>query len=773
MAEPPPSTELKRPLWRRILFAPLLIATAVAVLFGVVQPVPFDSVLRQVQSELQPLKASGRIVIVDTPHGGERSGAQDRLADARLLTALHRYAPAEVFVEKPYFDLVDPVADGALAEAIDSWGDRIVLAAKTRSTSVEDDRAVQRPPPLFTRSARIGNTAYIAGPFGMTDTAPFARAVSGRAEPSFAALMAHRFGPVDTNFLLDLRINPSTIPHQNAIVLIKGKVPPSAIAGKVLIITGVSAPGEGPRLPVYGIVSQTDVHVLAAETLLRGMPVNLDFAPLLFAFLLAEGVILRAGVRPRMADRGRIVLAIVLVGAAAVARLWLINLDVTPALVALMTVSGIVGWHRRKARAEQTNARSGLPNMTGFRRTRVPDGCAVIVARITRFDETIMAVPPDRHGDFARAVAHRLAAGDEHVLIHHDESGHFAWTHPAHTLADVEAHLSGLKALFGTPVELSGRKIDVEIAFGVDLNDGRPVALRLTSATDAAAEAASRGEVSHSVDAGRIEQAQWRASLHSAIDAALANEEIWIAYQPKLTLASGEVTGAEALVRWAHPTRGNIPPDDFIDHAERDGRIDSLTWAVLDHAVASAGLLGSDSRPFGVAVNLSAVMLSRPQLHPRVMEHLARHRLPPDRLTLELTETVPLGEDPVVMDNLLRLRAAGVRISIDDYGTGSSNLLYLRHVPSDEIKIDRAFVTGLPLSPENTAIVRGTIDMVHALGRCVVAEGVEDLDTLRLLGRMGCDVAQGYAIARPMNITDLRRSLQCEADVRLSAMGGR
>ena len=773
MAEPTSATELKRPLWRRILFAPLVIATGVAVLFGLLQPVPFDSVLRQVQSKLQPLPASGRIVIIDTPRVSERTVAEDRLADARLLTALHRYAPAQVFVEKQYSSLVDRVADRALATAIDSWGDRIVLAAKMRTTSADGDRAVQRPPALFTHSARIGNTTYLAGPFGMTETAPFSRTLGNGVDPSFAALMADRFGRADTDFLIDLRTDPTSIPHLSAIALVDGMVPAASIAGKVLIISGSSSLADTPRLPVFGMVPQTDVHVLAAETLMRGSPTDLGFVPLLLALLLAEGAFLMAGLPSSVADRGRIAITVALIAAAAVARLWLVNLDVTPALVALVTISWTVSWRRKKARAEQTNARSGLSNMTGFRHVRVPDGCAVIVARIARHDETIMAVPPERHGEFARAVAHRLAAGDDSVVVHHDESGHFAWRHTAKTLADVETHLSGLKALFGAPIELGGRKIDIEVAFGVDVNDGHSVALRLTSATDAAAEAASRGEVAHSAGADRIERAEWRASLHSAIDAALANEEIWVAYQPKLNLKSGEVTGAEALVRWAHPTRGNIPPDDFIDHAERDGRIDSLTWAVLDHAVASAGLLSTDTRPFGVAVNLSAVMLSRPHLHSRVMEHLARHRLSPGQLTLELTETVPLGTDAVVMDNLSRLRAAGVRISIDDYGTGSSNLLYLRHVPSDEIKIDRAFVTGLALSPENTAIVRGTVDMVHALGRTVVAEGVEDLDTLRLLGRLGCDLAQGYAIARPQHISDLLRSLQCDADVRLSAIGGR
>lgn len=763
----------KRSLWRRVLLAPLTIAMLVGVVFAVVEPVPLDLILRQAQYILIPKQASGQIVIVDpAPSATDPSLGDERLADARLLDALRRYHPRQVFVERQYFSPSTPAADDALAHALARYEHPVVLAAKFITDGRGQGRESRLPLSELRQHADIASSVVWINPFGYSDYMYYAEETNRRVVPSFASLMAGERGAAGTSFLIDFSTRISTVPHVNAAEILSGRVSSDALAGKTVLIATDSASSEVVRLPRLGISQQTEVHALAAETLLRGRPLNLGGWPLLVLLGLIHWLIVLSCPTLRKANIARVTGFVLLLTAGGVAGLFQVNLDATPAIAGLVTLTWMITWQRRKTRAEQTNLRSNLPNMAGFWAAAPPADAVLVVARVARIDEILTALPAALHGPFARAVVHRLKAGNHELTLYHDDNGHFAWYAPAQSFAAIESHLTGLKALFATPIQLTDHPIDVELAFGIDVNSDQDSSLRLASASNAAAEAAASGRIAHSFDIERLQRASWTTSLHTAIDKALQNQEIWVAYQPKLDLARGRVTGAEALVRWTHPTRGNIPPNDFIGHAERDGRIDALTWAVADHAVASAALLNETGAPFHVAINLSAVMLERTDLHERMMEVLLRHKLRPDLLTLELTETVPLGQDDIVTANLNRLRASGCRVSIDDYGTGASNLLYLKNVPSDEVKIDQAFVTGLTENVANTAIVRGTIDMVHALKRSVVAEGVEDLATLRLLGHLGCDLAQGYAIGRPQQLSEFRQTFRSGLDAKFALVGG-
>ena len=745
-----------------MLLAPLTVALAVGSVFALLQPVPLDQGLRQAQSWAMPLKASGRIVVVDADWSRAptiQTPADERMADARLLRALKAYDPANVVVEKPYFQPSSAEADDALAAALNAFPRKPVLVSKIVGNSAEAVVKTYEPIAGLAAGTAIADASYWTNPFGWTDLAFYGRTVDGRLRPGLASTLSGRTAPDDGLFMIELRTRPDSVPRVTVGDVIRSTADRDQLMGKTVVITGREVGADMPRLPVHGVQPQVIVHVLAAETLLRGLPVDLGPWPLLALIAIGAAATMLLHFRRRSYTVSRWVGVVTVLAAAAFARLWLVNLDVTPALATITTIAIAANWQARKRRAERTNARSGLPNMTALRAATGPEGSALVVARIARSDEIMTVVPAERHGDFARSVAARLSPGADGPQIHHDESGHFAWFVAAENLPMLEEHLSGVKALFATPVAVGEATLDLSINFGTDRDASRPVAERLSGCLDAAAEAAVRGLLVLAASRERAEQARWRASLHTAIDVALRNEEIWVAYQPKLDLTLGRVVGAEALVRWTHPERGAITPDEFIAHAERDERIDALTWAVMDRAVDAAARLEAAGAPLHMAVNLSAVLLSRVDLLDRVGQVLSHHRLPPNRLTLELTETVPLGSDPLVMDNLTRLRATGVRISIDDYGMGSSNLLYMRNVPSDEIKIDRTFITDILTNQADRAIVRGTVAMARELGRTVVAEGVEHRSALPVLRSLGCDQAQGYAIARPQHLADLWHDL--------------
>jgi diguanylate cyclase len=210
-------------------------------------------------------------------------------------------------------------------------------------------------------------------------------------------------------------------------------------------------------------------------------------------------------------------------------------------------------------------------------------------------------------------------------------------------------------------------------------------------------------------------------------------------------MGDGTVDGFEALVRWEHPERGLLFPDAFVDVVEQTSLLAPMTVQVIEQALAHCSTL----EDAGVAVNVSSASLSDPELVGAVEAALAHWGIAGSRLTVEITESAIIEDLPRAVALLERLRALGVRIAIDDYGTGHSSLAYLHRLPADELKIDRAFIADLDCDPRRAAIVRSTIELARDLGLCVVAEGVETEAAWRMLAALGCDMAQGYLIARP------------------------
>jgi EAL domain-containing protein (putative c-di-GMP-specific phosphodiesterase class I) len=255
-------------------------------------------------------------------------------------------------------------------------------------------------------------------------------------------------------------------------------------------------------------------------------------------------------------------------------------------------------------------------------------------------------------------------------------------------------------------------------------------------------------------------------SLLSQLDEAVDKGEVWVAYQPKLDLATGQIVGAEALARWTHPEKGPIAASEFIAAAEQHDRIAKLTDFVLNQAIGATAALNRRFSGIGVAVNLSARLLSDKGFTLRLGAMLARHKFPARLLTLELTETAELASSGSAMGMLAALRDLGVTISIDDYGTGLSTLDYLKKIPATEIKIDQSFVRGMLDNRSDRLMVQSTIGLAHELGRRVVAEGVERTEILDALTEMRCDVAQGYVIGRPMSLEALSKRIAASGSSR-------
>ena len=252
----------------------------------------------------------------------------------------------------------------------------------------------------------------------------------------------------------------------------------------------------------------------------------------------------------------------------------------------------------------------------------------------------------------------------------------------------------------------------------------------------------------------------------SELDAAVDAGDIWIAYQPQFELKTDRIIGAEALVRWQHPVRGAISPEAFILQAEEHNRISRLTYHVLELATRAAKPIITENPAFRLSINISATLMEQPQLPAMIVDILGRVGFPTSNLTLEVTESAPFAEHEAVATNLAGIAALGIDLSIDDYGTGNATLEYLRSVPCQEIKIDRSFVSSLVKDNGDMLLVESTIELAHGLGRRVIAEGIEDPETLELLRSIGCDIAQGYYLAKPMRIEALESLLSASSRIR-------
>ncbi len=235
------------------------------------------------------------------------------------------------------------------------------------------------------------------------------------------------------------------------------------------------------------------------------------------------------------------------------------------------------------------------------------------------------------------------------------------------------------------------------------------------------------------------------------------DHELELHYQPLVDAHTGVVVGAEALLRWQRDG-SNVPPDEFLPAVERSELMAPLTDYVLDRALAEAARWHAAGHQLGLSVNLATANLSEPDLPARVIAALRRHGVPAAMLTLEITETAAV-DDSVMADSVLTaLEEAGVSLSVDDFGTGHSSIVRLAHFPICEVKIDRSFVREMHSAKR--PIVATTIELAHALGLRVVAEGIEDEETLLALRELGCDLAQGFHLSRPLSPADFRAWLQ-------------
>jgi len=373
-------------------------------------------------------------------------------------------------------------------------------------------------------------------------------------------------------------------------------------------------------------------------------------------------------------------------------------------------------------------------NLDRFRRINEHLGYSVGDAVLTKMAARLLAVPS------VNAAVARLAA---------DQFAAFAQLRDAQGL---QAWGTSLIMALADPVFVEAQPIDITATLGLALAvDDSKSPDEMMRCADLALEHARREKRALAIYEDALKPAaRDQLSLLGELRHAVEHDELRLFYQPKIELPTGRVAGAEVLLRWQHPTRGLLYPVDFIPFAEQTGFIRRLTRWTLDHAIAQGARWRNSGSALALAVNISADDIGDVRLDSRIACLLTRHQLPPQLLTVELTESGFIEDPTRALRMLDAISALGVSLSIDDFGTGYSSLSHLARMPVHEVKIDRSFVQGLESDPEFAPVVRSAIDMGHGLGLKVVAEGIETEAAATRLREFGCDVGQGYLYAKPM-----------------------
>lgn len=657
------------------------------------------------------------------------------------------------------------VEDETFASAIATSKAPVILPTFRQYASQHSEEEIESLPlPMLRDHAQLAAVNIIPDSDGLVRSYPSAVVTGGLPRPSMGAMLANASGNADEQFPIDTAIDPTSIAHVSYIDVLNGDFSKREVAGKDILI-GASAIELGDRYPIpgWGVISGPAIQLLAAETLRAGSsPVRRNpWVALGLAISL-----LYAGSRMRLRRRAYLATAagIALLALPLVLESFRLgSMAVVPALAAL---AGGMAWistaeaMRRFGEIRGTDQLSGLLNRRTLERElmRGDSEISIIAVRLGGYVDLATLLGPARGAEFLLRVVDRLrASGIDAIYRIEETSLAFVATQTSGEAADELS--SRLVSSLAAPIEVAARQIKVDAVFGRAELDRAQTSASIDHALLAADQAREQGSTWEHHSSEMEGSRDWRISLAGELSSAMEVGAIWIAFQPKWDIKNNRISAAEALVRWEHPERGPISPDSFIPILEKNGQILDLTLYVLDRAMEHAASWSSASAPFNVAINVSAPLLAKPEFVSAITGRLATGMMSPHLLTLEITESASMENPESALEAMQRLADLGVRLSIDDYGTGQSTLSYLKHLPAKEIKIDKSFILAIAENRSDEAMVRSTIDLAHELGFDVVAEGVENQTVFDMLCEMGCDYAQGWHVGRPVAAKDFKATV--------------
>ena len=612
---------------------------------------------------------------------------------------------------------------------------------------------------------------------------------------SMGAALSEAGGQKADTFLLDYAVRPQDIAHLSFEDVYRNHFDATKVRGrKILIGARALELGDAFSTPQYGIVNGVYIHALAFEQLLAGralirpQPLVVFVAACLLALFLRPGrktTLTALSQRHALAVAGLLVLPMLvriflpialpvapLVLAQGLCLAWAtrIELDRRAKAIVAEREAGLLHLAMHEPETELPNRRSLLSDISAQMAASEGGAIAVIAVGIDRYAAMRGAVGYSLSNRIVREVAARLA-----MICPGAEVAHLSTSVLGLVVSRPDSHALNLEidrvGNLDPSYLIADHAVDAHVKLGVAYADSahRDAERLLEHATLALDEARRLDRQVFVFEAAKLADPHLNLGLMTEMRRGLSEGQFSLHYQPKLTTFDGDIHGAEALIRWKHPVRGNIPPDSFIVVAEETGSIRDLTLWTIRRALDDAVQLRSTGRNLLISVNISGRLLVDSAFCDLLRAMVDGRE---KDLCLEITETAFIANTAAASAAIASFRSAGLKISIDDYGVGLSSLSYLKMIDANELKIDKSLVTSVADSRRDLMILKSTIDLAHSLGMVVVAEGVETPDVQAALAGLGCDMIQGYLISKPLPLAEFERFLASWGqEARLSAVG--
>jgi EAL domain-containing protein (putative c-di-GMP-specific phosphodiesterase class I)/CHASE2 domain-containing sensor protein/GGDEF domain-containing protein len=791
-AEPARTKAFWNPAWtgpakRGAGFVALAAALALANAANLMRPV--DDGLAELRFRLLARPPSQTLTTVEIDAGSLRAAGRwpwGRERFARAIDNLEAAGARTVAFDVDFSAAASPEADKALAEAIGRRPGSVVLPTFVqRTTAMSDGGQMVESSPLGALSAEalLASVNVPVDDDGRVRRYAYGFADSAAPRQSIAALLAGQPAGHSGEFLIDYGVRAKDLPRLSFEDVYEGRFDPKLVAGRQVLIGATALElGDEFATPRHGTLSGVFVHALAYESLRQGRALT-QLSPLaaLALALLAAGL-----TRPRRGpvDLKRLLQRHFALAAGAVALpLWLQAVAPVSAQTGLVLLAQAItlAWtvraelarraaqivHEREAsllhlamhepETQLPNRRALTAEIAGRIGGGEPGELAVIAVGVDRYPVMRALIGYGRANQVMRQLAERLATTTGETHIAHLSTSVLGLALSAETPEALGERLRALEQM-DPSFRVETHAVDAFVRLGVARRgpDGDTAEMLLENASVALDEARKRDRRAVAFDPAVFVDPAMNLALMSEMRDGLKAGELALHYQPKLDLASGEVTSVEALVRWKHAARGWVAPDAFIPVAEETGNIRALTDWALEAALADQITLREAGLAVNVALNVSAKLLEDRDFRERVMRRVGWAA---SDLTFEITETAVVQNPQAAMAAIDAWRDAGIGIAIDDYGAGLSSLAYLKMIEADELKLDKSLIDLLDRKERDRLILKSTVDLAHSLGLKVTAEGVESEAVRRELAALGCDLVQGYLIAPALPLGDLLRFL--------------
>lgn len=745
---------------------------------------PIDDGLARLRFDLLERPATGTMTVVEIDAASLRAADRWPWGRERFAQAIRNLqdAGAEVVaLDVDFSARSSPGGDAALKAAVDRRPGEVVLPTFVQKAGEQGGLVESSPLDGLADQALLASVNVPVDADGRVRRYSLGFGGEDDFRPSIAALLADTPYGRTEDFLIDYGIRP-TFGRLSFEDVRTGRFDPALVDGRRILIGATALElGDEFAAPKAGVMAGVHLHALAYESLMSGRALRPAHPLAILALACAVAFLLRPRAQFELSPMLR-QHALVAAGAVGLPlmlqALAPVSLDAGAVLLAqgLCLIWTVRAELRRRAEAivrEREAAllhqamhepETGLPNrralleeigrrMTGDRRRSV----AVLAVGLDRVSVLRGAIGYGRFHEVVRQVASRIGEASGEPLVAHLSSSVLGVVISARTAEALRTRVRRVERL-DPSLAIEDLPVDAFVRVGAAYRRRGETAETLLEhasiALDRARELDRRALAFHEAKVG---DPSLNLALMSDMRRGLAAGELALHYQPKVHAKSGRVTGVEALVRWTHPSRGPIAPDLLISTAEETGMIRALTEWGIAQAVTDLGALGADGHDLTVAVNVSAGLLADRTFRERLTRAAAGRA---DRLCLEITESAIIRNPDEAMRAIAEFRAAGLKIAIDDYGTGLSSLSYLKLIEADELKLDKSLVAAVNDSARDRLILKSTVDLAHSLGMSVVAEGVETRSVLAALAAMGCDVVQGYLVSKALPIGELHAFLE-------------